>query len=65
MSDMDAVFDCQDFFVKAKAENGAVAAYRNFTKAQSEADFALSLYNDATHSGITWFRNEKVILFND
>lgn len=54
MSDMDAVFDCQDFFVKAKAENGAVAAYRNFTKAQSEADFALSLYNDATHSGITW-----------
>ena len=34
--------------------DGAVAAYRNFTKAQSEADFALSLYNDATHSGITW-----------
>jgi len=32
--------------------DGAVTAYNNFNDAQAEADFALSLLNDATHSGM-------------
>lgn len=34
--------------------NGAVSAYNNFNDAQSEVDYALSLYNDATHSGMSF-----------
>ena len=34
------------------AGGGAVKAYNNFNDAQSEADYALSLYNDATHDGM-------------
>lgn len=32
--------------------DGAFKAYNNFNDAQSEVDYALSLYNDATHSGM-------------
>ena len=32
--------------------SGAVKAYNNFNDAQSEADYALSLYKDATHDGM-------------
>ena len=31
---------------------GAVQAFKNFNEAEFEKDYALSLYNDATHSGI-------------
>lgn len=31
---------------------GAVSAFKNFNDAQFEKDYALSLYNDATHSGM-------------
>lgn len=34
--------------------DGAVSAYNNFNDAQSEVDYALSLYNDATHSGMSF-----------
>lgn len=34
------------------AGGGAVKAYNNFNNAQAEADYALSLYNDATHDGM-------------
>lgn len=34
--------------------DGAVKAYNNFNDAQSEVDYALSLYNDATHSGMSY-----------
>jgi len=34
--------------------SGAVDAMRNFQEAQSEVDYALSLYNDATHAGINF-----------
>jgi len=33
---------------------GAVTAFRNYNEAQAEVDFALSLYNDATHSGMNF-----------
>jgi hypothetical protein len=33
---------------------GALTAYNNFTDAKSEADYALSLWNDATHSGVNF-----------
>jgi hypothetical protein len=33
---------------------GALTAYNNFKDAQSEADYALSLWNDATHSGVNF-----------
>lgn len=36
----------------ANCGNGAEAAYRNFNTANSNADEALSLYFDATHSGL-------------
>lgn len=36
----------------ANSGDGATTAYKNFTKAQSNADEALSLYFDATHSGM-------------
>lgn len=34
--------------------DGAVVAYNNFNKAQSEVDYRLSLYNDATHAGMNF-----------
>ncbi len=34
--------------------DGAALAYNNFNDAQSEVDYALSLYNDATHSGMSY-----------
>lgn len=34
--------------------DGAVTAFRNYNDAQSEVDYALSLYNDATHSGMNF-----------
>lgn len=34
------------------AGDGAFTAQQNFKDAQSEVDYALSLYNDATHSGM-------------
>lgn len=34
--------------------SGAINAYANFNDAQSEVDYALSLYNEATHSGINF-----------
>lgn len=34
--------------------DGAIVAYNNFNKAQSEVDYRLSLYNDATHSGMNF-----------
>lgn len=34
--------------------DGAVSAFANFNKAQSEVDYRLSLYNDATHSGMNY-----------
>lgn len=36
----------------ANSGDGATTAYKNFTQAQSNADEALSLYFDATHSGM-------------
>ena len=40
--------------VLANTADGASAAYRNFNQAQSDADMALSLYFDATHSGMSF-----------
>lgn len=34
--------------------DGAVSAFRNYNDAQFEKDYALSLYNDATHSGMNY-----------
>lgn len=34
--------------------DGAVSAYNNFNDAQSEVNYALSLYHDATHSGMNF-----------
>lgn len=36
----------------ANSGDGATTAYKNFTQAQSNVDEALSLYFDATHSGM-------------
>lgn len=38
--------------VLANSGEGATSAYKNFTQAQSNVDEALSLYFDATHSGL-------------
>jgi len=40
--------------VLANSGNGAAKAYRNYTDALSAADEALSLYFDATHSGMSF-----------
>lgn len=34
--------------------DGAVTAFKNFNDAEFEKDYALSLYNDATHSGMSF-----------
>jgi len=34
--------------------SGAINAYHNFNNAEADADFAFSLLNDATHSGINF-----------
>ncbi len=34
--------------------SGAVEAFNNFNSAESEVDYALSLYNDATHSSVNF-----------
>lgn len=34
--------------------SGAVEAFNNFNNAESEVDYALSLYNEATHAGINF-----------
>lgn len=40
--------------VLANSGDGASAAYKNYNQAQSDADMALSLYFDATHSGMNF-----------
>lgn len=40
--------------ILANTADGASDAYKNFTQAQSDADMALSLYFDATHSGMSF-----------
>jgi hypothetical protein len=36
------------------AGTGAVSAYNDFKDAQAEADYALSLWNESTHSGVNY-----------
>ncbi len=39
--------------VLANSGDGASTAYKNYTQAQADVDMALSLYFDATHSGMS------------
>ena len=38
----------------AKKDNNAILAFKNYQQAIADRDFALSLYNDATHSGMQY-----------